>query len=577
MQPANGRQLARRSAVWSAIAMALFALLAVRLFWIQVVHHHYFRHLAEETQGRKWPIPAPRGNIYDRNGTPLALNLKVFSIAADPTEINDPQTVAAKLAPLLRMPPDELVHKLSRNGRDRHVVLRDTVDEPVAKAVRDLKLNGLIVHTEWRRAYPHGTVAAALTGFVGKEGDGLAGIEAAQNTLLAGEEGEMLVVLDGRLPRSRNQIPGRTVVTHEMAPGESVTLTIDIAIQAIAEDELAKAVEAVNAKGGTAIVMDPTTGEVLALATQPSFDPNEFTRYPSQTWVSHAVASPYEPGSAFKPITACAAIEEGVMSHGETVNCTSSRKVGNRTISCAHHTAHGVVNLDEIVVHSCNVGMATVALALGPQRTYKWVQRFGFGEKTGIELSGESPGQLSRPDTWPQIQLANIGFGQGISVTPVQLLSAYCAIANGGLRVHPHLLNRAQPAQPGSGAERLLAPATAERMRLVLERVVAEGTGKRAQVPGRRVAGKTGTAQKAVPGIGFKSGLYTGSFVGFAPVSDPRIAVIVVIDEPKGPYYGGVVAAPAFSTICERTLAYLRVPPDAPTEPKIVASARGQD
>jgi cell division protein FtsI/penicillin-binding protein 2 len=578
MQQIYDRQLARRSAVWSAIAMALFALLGMRLFWIQVINHQYFSDLADQTQFRKWPIPAPRGNIYDRNGTPLALSLKLFSVAADPTEINDPKAVAAKLVPLLRMPEEELVPKLTSNGKDRHVVLRDTVDEPVAKAVRDLKINGLIVTTEWKRAYPHGAIAAALTGFVGKEGSGLAGIEAGQNQRLAGADGEMLVVLDGRLPRSRSQIPGRSVVTRAMAPGESVGLTIDIAIQAIAEEELAKAVEAAQAKGGTAIVMDPLTGDVLALATQPSFDPNDLQRYADSSFVSHAVASPYEPGSTFKVITACAAIEEGVMSHGETYNCTGSRPVGNRTISCAAHggsSAHGVLDLDHMVIKSCNVGMATVAMAVGPDRMYKWIRKFGFGERTGIELAGESPGQLSRPDSWPQIQLANIGFGQGISVTPVQLLSAYCAVANGGKRVHPRLIKSS--AKTPTAGERILSPTTAERMRVMLEKVVTEGTGKQARVPGRRVAGKTGTAQKPTPGVGFRSGLYIGSFIGFAPVSDPRVAIIVVIDEPKGSYYGAVVAAPAFSAICERTLAYLRVPPDAPAEPKVVAYARQQE
>jgi len=578
MQQTYDRQLARRSAVWSAIAMALFALLGIRLFWIQIINHQYFGNLADQTQFRKWPILAPRGNIYDRNGTPLALDLKVFSVAADPTQINDPKAVAAKLVPLLRMPEEEIVPKLTSNGKQRHVALRDTVDEPVAKAVRDLKIVGIIVTTEWRRAYPHGAIAAALTGFVGKEGSGLAGIEAGQNKQLAGADGEMLVVLDGRLPRSRSQIPGRSVVTRAMVPGESVSLTIDIAIQAIAEEELAKAVEAAQAKGGTAIVMDPITGDVLALATQPSFDPNDLHRYAGRSFVSHAVASPYEPGSTFKVITACAAIEEGVMSHGETYNCTGSRPVGNRTISCAVHggsSAHGVLDLDHMVIKSCNVGMATVAMAVGPNHMYKWIKRFEFGERTGIELAGESPGQLSRPDTWPLVQLANIGFGQGISVTPVQLLTAYCAVANGGRRVHPRLI-KSLAKTPAAG-ERILSPTTAERMRLVLEKVVAEGTGKQAQVPGRRVAGKTGTAQKPAPGVGFRSGLYIGSFIGFAPVSDPRVAIIVVIDEPKGSYYGGVIAAPAFSAICERSLAYLRVPPEAREEPKVVAYAHPQE
>jgi stage V sporulation protein D (sporulation-specific penicillin-binding protein) len=332
--------------------------------------------------------------------------------------------------------------------------------------------------------------------------------------------------------------------------------------------------------------MDPNTGEVLALATRPAFDPNEYWRCEGASLVCPAVTSPYEPGSTFKLIAACAAVEEGVMSHRETYTCTGSRPVGNHTISCALHggaRAHGTNDLDHMVIKSCNVGMATVALALGQERLYKWVRQFGFGEKTGIELAGESRGQVSPAASWSQIQVANIGFGQGISVTPLQLLAAYCAVANGGKRVYPRVVQMVTSAdgrverlsQPEP--KRILKPATAERLRAVLEKVVTEGTGKQAQVPGRRVAGKTGTAQKPVPGLGFVTGVYIGSFVGFAPVSDPRVAIIVVLDEPKGAYYGGVVAAPVFQAICERTLAYLRVPPDTPAAKTMVASAARAD
>lgn len=572
--------------MWALMGVPLFGLLGARLYTIQITRHEFYTKKAEETRGRRWPIPAPRGNIYDRNGTPLALNLKVFSVAADPKLVPDPVASAARLEPLLRIPKEEILDKLTTNEGSRYVKLRETVDRPVADAIRRLRLPGLIVNTEWKRAYPHGGLAAGLIGFVGKDGDGLGGVEAAANERLAGRDGEALVVLDGRLPRSRSQIPGRTVVTREMEPGSSLTLTIDIGIQTAAEEELARAVEEANASGGTAIVMDPETGEILALAAQPNFDPNEFLDYEEDTWVSRAVSSPYEPGSTFKMVTACAAIEEGVMSNGETYHCTGSRPVGRRTISCALHggsRAHGTLDLDHMVIESCNVGMATTAMAVGAERLHTWIRRFGFGERTGIELGGESPGQLSPPRTWPQIQVANIGFGQGVSVTAIQLLSAYCVVANGGRRIHPHVVKQVTDPDgkiqqtSGSESEAILSPTTCERMRSVLEKVVTEGTGKRAGVPGRRVAGKTGTAQKPLPGIGFKSGLFTASFVGFAPVSDPRIAIIIVIDEPKASHYGGVVAAPAFRGICERTLAYLRVPPDAPLPNKTIASATGRD
>jgi stage V sporulation protein D (sporulation-specific penicillin-binding protein) len=296
------------------------------------------------------------------------------------------------------------------------------------------------------------------------------------------------------------------------------------------------------------------------------------------------VVSPYEPGSTFKVITACAAIEEGVMSHGETYTCTGSRPVGNRKISCALHEgsrAHGRLDLDHMIVKSCNVGMGTVGLALGRQRLYKWAHRLGFGKRSGIELAGESGGMLPKSQSWSQIQLANIGFGQGVSVTALQLLVAYCAVANGGKLVHPHLVKMVMDPggrveTPGARApEQVLSRKTCDRVKADLEKVVEEGTGKAARVPNRRVAGKTGTAQKPTREAGYKSGKYVGSFVGFAPVDNPRVAILVAIDEPKVSHYGGVVAAPAFREICEKALSYMRVPPDVIQPDRRIASASG--
>jgi len=582
MQNGRGKQIGHRGDRWAAVALALMAALAITLFFVQVVYHQAYVRKAQKTRGRAWPIRAPRGNIYDRNGNPLALNLKLFSVAADPGMIGDPVKAARRLSPLLKMPEAELQQLLAKNTR--YVRLREAVDEQVAKAIHSLNYKGVVVSTEWKRAYPHEQAAAAVLGFVGKDLSGLGGTEAALNKRLAGLDGEMLVVLDGRLPQSRSQVPGRTVVVKDMIPGSSVALTIDLEIQAMAEDALQGAVEKANAAGGTAIVMDPQTGEILALASQPGFDPNSFDQYDETSYVSHAVVSPYEPGSTFKVVTACAAIEEGVLSHGEKYNCTGSRPVGNRTISCALHAgsrAHGSLDLDHMIVKSCNVGMGTVGLALGKDRLYKWASRLGFGKRTGIELASESSGMLTKPASWSQIQLANVGFGQGVSVTALQLLSAYCAVANGGKLVHPHLVKLVM--DPGGKVELpkaaeptpVLSAKTSDRVKSALEKVVEEGTGTAARIPNRRVAGKTGTAQKPTPEAGYNSGKYIGSFVGFAPVGNPRVAILVVIDEPKGSHYGGVVAAPAFRDICEKALSYLRVPPDTIAPDRRIASASG--
>jgi cell division protein FtsI/penicillin-binding protein 2 len=546
-------------------------LLAARLWSIQISRHEEYRAEATRTQARHWPIPAPRGIIYDRNGNPLALNLKVYSVAVDPELVEDSSELAAQLQPLLKMPTAELESKLAPKEGVRYIRLRGSVDVPVAEAVRELGCQGVIVGTEWKRAYPRQHLAAPLLGFIGTEMKGLEGVEAALNEQLAGEAGEMLVLLDGRLPRSRNQIPGRTVIRRQMLPGSSVHLTIDLDIQAIAEEELARAVQDARAAGGTAVVMDPSNGDVLALAAYPGFDPNEFHGYPQETWVSRAVVSPYEPGSTFKVITACAAIEEGTMSGGEIHVCDGKYEIGRHTIRCAPHDgtrAHGAATLDDMVIQSCNTGMARLALALGAGRMGAWAKRFGFGTKTGIELMGESRGILSPPSGWSQTQVATMGFGQGIAVTPLQLLSAYCAVANGGWRVDPRVVSTIthptgrdeRPVRPAP--VRILSAETCGRMRDLLVRVVDEGTGQAAQIRGRRVAGKTGTAQKPTPEKGFRSGKYIASFAGWAPAHRPELAILVVIDEPQNGHYGGEVAAPAFRAICERSLAHLGVPPD---------------
>ena len=583
MQEARGNQVRGRGQIWAALFLLLFVALAARLFAIQVLRHDHYVRKAEATRGRRWPINAPRGNIYDRNERPLALNLKLYAVAADPELIDDPTATAGDLVALLRISPADLEARLRGKPGSRYVLLCDSVDEQVAEAIRQLGHPGIIVSTEWKRVYPHGDLAGAVLGFVGADRHGLSGIEAALEARLTGDQGERLVVLDGRLPRSRRQIPGRTVISKEMVPGRSITLTIDQEIQAIAEEELAAAVESANAAGGSAVVMDPCSGEVLALATRPGFDPNEYQSYDPETWVNQAVSSPNEPGSTFKVVTACIALEEGVMDRGEIYQCTGTRPIGRRTISCALHggtRAHGPVDLDKMVVVSCNTGMSTLALALGEKRLYRWARRLGFGQKTGIELAGESSGILPRPGNWSQARVANIGFGQGISVTPLQLLSAFCTVANGGGQVHPRLVQSiahpdgtVEQCRPPA-AEEVLSPETCARVTRALERVVEEGTGKTARLRGWRAAGKTGTAQKPTPEMGFRSGKYLGSFIGFAPSRQPRIAVLVTIDEPQGIHYGGVVAAPAFRSICERSLSYLRVPPDE-TPAATAAAGRG--
>lgn len=602
MRQPGCEQIATRGRVWVVVALLGFSLAALKLVYIQIIQHTEYRQQADRIQDRMWPIKAPRGNIYDRTLRPLALNLKTHRVAADPglfTTValpgqqvpkDTPASVAEKLSLVLHRDQGELLRTLQPDGHTRFVRIVDSVDEPTARTIEKMHLAPIIVDTQWQRAYPHGKVAASVLGFVGRDGDGLSGIERRYEKQLAGRDGKMFTAVDGRLPRSRSEIPGRSVVTQEMTPGGSVILTLELAIQAIAEEELANAVEQAKAAGGTAIVMDPHTGEVLALASQPGFDPNEFWKAPKEYWAPHAVASPYEPGSTFKVITVSAAFEEQLLDPKWTYHCIGSQAVGKRRVNCAQHggtSAHGTLTLDEIIIESCNSGAATVAMKLGKTRLHKWIKRFGFGERTGIELAGESGGIVWKPESWSQMQLANVGFGQGISVTPFQLLSAYCAIANGGYRIRPRLV-KGTMAPDGRitystlpKPTRILSQATSEWMRHAMTEVIEseKGTGSNAWIADRTTAGKTGTAQKPTPEAGFRSGKYIGSFCGFAPAKDPKLAIIVVIDEPKNGYYGGVVAAPAFREIAARALAQLGVPPDRQTPypgPGVsVAMARG--
>jgi cell division protein FtsI (penicillin-binding protein 3) len=560
---------------WSAFFVVAFALLAGRLFQVQVLEHAHYAKQARDSHTRTRVISPLRGNIYDREGRPLAITLSLHSVGADPSLVEDSRRAAPELAPLLRVPAAELEASLRRPGRFVRLLRR--ADDKLAQRISALNLKGIIVEDDPGRVYPAGPLAAQTIGFVGEDNQGLGGLEAALDKTLGGKPGLERVEVDGRNPRSRRVIPGRRRVLRPMVPGKSVRLTLDLEIQQIAERELAKAVEQFGAAGGAAVVMDPGSGEILALASAPGFDPNRYQSFSPESWVNPAVVKAYEPGSTFKLVMACAAVETGEMANGETIYCQGEKQIGNRLVHCVLHggsRAHGKLTLAGIVRQSCNIGAATVSLRLGVAKMHHYASLLGFGKRTGLELQGESGGQLAPAGNWREIRLANFGFGQGVSVTPLQLLTAYTTIASGGLRPRPHLVkgDKPVPASAAGGPRRVLRASTARAIREMLEAVVEKGTGKQAQIPGYRVAGKTGTAQKAEPGVGYGCGKSVGSFVGFVPADRPRLACVVVIDEPKGSSYGGVVAAPAFREICRQSLSYLGVAPSAPAGQLVVAS-----
>jgi cell division protein FtsI/penicillin-binding protein 2 len=427
-------------------------------------------------------------------------------------------------------------------------------------------LPGVATQHEPRREYPYGPLAAPTLGFVQVDGvrlRGVFGLEATQEKLLAGVDGFESKEIDAR----RNAIPERSERT-DPQDGTDVFLTLDRNIQMVAEEALAKAVESARAAGGQCVVMDPNTGGILALASYPTWDAN----LPGQSQVplvNPVISHFYEPGSTFKLLAVMAALEEGLIRDGQTiVNCAGPLQVGNRSIREAHHY-HGKVDPGRLLEQSCNIGAATLALTLGPEKFLHWCERLGFGERTGVELRNESPGLLNRANAKnARITLANMGFGQSIAVTPLQMAAAYSVVANGGNYLQPHLVKfRRRP--DGTREEtkitprRVCSPETAALLRDYFERVVTEGTGSMARIPGYRVAGKTGTSQKPGP-AGYRSGLAIGSFIGFMPADNPQLTIIAVIDEPHTSHYGGVVAAPVFAEVGRQALHYLNIPPTEP-------------
>ncbi|UCH36122.1 MAG: penicillin-binding protein 2 [Armatimonadota bacterium] len=576
---------------WCVAFALLLVALGGRLFVIQVLLHPALAREAKRLQTVKAGLLGTRGTIYDRTGVPLAFSRICYSIFADPEEIDPSErpspesrrkarrAAAARLAPVLGQPESEIDALLAEPGR--FVWLSRRADDRVVAQVRELcraregpdgkkipGLRGIGFIAEKKRLYPYGELAGQTLGLVRDDHIGGAGIELAYDRALAGLDGYVVAEVDGS--SRRRIIPGGRLEQVAPQAGRDVYLTIDVRIQEMAEGALREGVESCNASGGTAIVLDPMTGAVLALANYPSMDPNRYREFPSEAWRNPAVTCVYEPGSTFKLVAACAALQDGgLTADSPVINCTGSKAIGRRTIHCAlHHgtRAHGALDLRGVIVKSCNIGAATLALSVGADKFYKTLRALGFTQRTGIGLPCEAMGSVPRPDTWRDIRLANLAFGQGITVTPPQLLAAYTAIAGDGILPPVHIVDRIgqpgkQPVELAYEGRRALRPDTARTMADILGDVVTEGTGQAARLNGFTVAGKTGTAQKPTAEAGYASGKYIGSFVGFAPAEEPRVAILVIMDEPRGSHYGSVVAAPVFCDIARRGLSYLGMPP----------------
>lgn len=566
----------RRALVLAVLLGGWALLVVVRLAQIQIVRGPAYRRKARLQQERTIVIEPRRGAILDRQGRELAVSVEAASVFAVPEKVAEPAAEASRLSRLLGVPEKELAARLSSDHS--FVWLARKVDESVAAELRRADLPGVSLLPEPRRFYPNESLAANTLGYVGLDGTGLAGLEYQFERLIQGRPGEMRVARDARQgPYALTAIPGR-----EAREGSSIRVTLDRDLQFVAEHELAQGIAETGARDGSAVLFDPETGQVLALASHPSFDPNHYASFPPQAWRNRAIADAFEPGSVFKVITGASVINDGVAAPTDLIDCgQGSIQIGNFLMHDAEHERFGVIPLAEVIAKSSNVGIIRVGLRLGPERLYAGAKAFGIGEPTGIDLPGENSGILREVSRWSSLSNAAISIGQEVAVTPIQLAVALSSIANGGYRVAPRILlssidaaGNQTVAGPGT-RQRIISPATAAAMNAILKEVVADGTGKRAAIAGFSVAGKTGTAQKAI-GHGYARDKYVATFAGYAPADHPRLVAVVTIDEPQGSrYFASEVAAPVFQRIMARALTMLNVPGDgtmlpAPPLPRAV-------
>jgi cell division protein FtsI (penicillin-binding protein 3) len=557
--PTVNRLVNRRIRLLLAALALAFAGLLLRATWLQGVRAESLSQLGRTQHREVVTVPAGRGTIFDRTGVQLALGELATTVYANPKQIPNPRAAALAVERTLGLKADRVYPLLADRSRGFVYVARQA-DPAQAAALQRKKLPGFGFYPEERRSYPQRSVAAQVLGYVGIDGNGLSGLELQLDRELAGRAGKETVVKDpaGRVidvVAQRKEIPGRDLF-----------LTLDHGIQANAEEVLRATVRKWAAKSASAIVLDPRTGAILAMAVQPGYDANRFPSAPSDLQRNRTVTDTYEPGSTFKLITVAGALSEHIVSPTTRFTLPYSLHVADRIIHDAEKRGTVRYMVSQILAHSSNIGAITLAEMLGKTRLSSWISRFGFGRTTGVDFPGESPGIVLPPEKWSGSTIGNVPIGQGIAVTPVQMAAAYAAVANQGVWSRPHLVDHvAGGARPSLHRRRLVSSRIANELMNMLKDVVAEGTGQFAAIDGYQVAGKTGTAQKPDSKGGYATGRYVASFVGIVPASRPRFVVLVTVDEPRGAIWGGVVAAPAFQQIARFDLQYLEVPPDAAT------------
>lgn len=541
----------------------LFLNVVGRAFYLQILQHEILEKKADKQHQHRIDLTPARGSILDCNGTTLAESIHMDSCYAEPRRIKDVDGTAAVLAPILGIPKGELVTRLSVNKS--FIWIDRWLAPEIATRVKNMKLTGIGFAPESKRFYPNMEVAAHVVGFTGRDPNGLEGIELKYDSTILGNTGYMITERDAL---GRNIAIMNTVIK-DSSPGKSLVLTLDKTIQFIAEKELAKAVTDSNAKSGMALVMESDTGKVLAMANYPTFNPNAYSRYSLAQLRNHVVTDSFEPGSTFKVFTIAAALDAAIINPTDVYNCENGvYQISGRTIHDDH--PHSRLTVSEIIKYSSNIGSSKIGFKMGGEKLTSYLRNFGFGVRTGIDLPGEASGSLKRHLSG--IDLATSTFGQGISLSVIQLTTALSAIANGGNLMKPYLVeqilddngNVVQKFEP-QVVRRVISPETARKVTIMMESVTGEGgTGTKAALEGYRVAGKTGTAQKVDSVTRSYSSKRIGSFVGFVPADKPKLTIAVIIDEPQGIKYGGVVAAPAFRGIAQNSLAYLKIQPTQP-------------
>jgi len=547
----------RRIVVLAALFLALLAVALARAFWLQAVNGDAYAAMAVRQHRETVVVPAPRGTILDRNGEPLAIGQRATTVYANPRQVDRPRDLTLAAVEHLGVDPAVVYPLLVDRSRGFAYVARKA-DPEDANRLEKLGFAGLGFYPEELRTYPQRRVAAQVLGFAGLDNQGLEGLERSLDGVLAGKPGSRTIVKDP-LGRALD-----VVSTKPEVPGRNVRLTIDHQIQANAESVLEDTVRRYGARAASAIVMDPHTGAILAMAVAPGFNANRFATTRPDRRRNRAVTDTYEPGSTFKLVTVAAALEEDVVTPRTSFRLPPTIRVADRVIGEAHSRGTQRMTVREIVEYSSNIGTITIAKRLGEGRLADWVDRFGFGKPTGIDFPGESPGFALPLDQWSGSTIGTVPIGHGIAVTPVQMARAYSAIANGGVLVRPHLVERVDGKDVAVKRGRRVVSAEVSRQMLsMLRGVVVEGTGTEAAIPGYTVAGKTGTAAKIDPGGTYSHSRYVASFVGLVPATTPRLVIMVMVDEPSASIYGGVVAAPAFRQIARFNLQHLEVPPDA--------------